>query len=121
MNTECWLEMDVYWFQGAPLAQKVQELFVGLSPLWMRAPAARKGLTLCVGWLAESILLWNGNPDEQIACCRAPTYECWTYRRLAETVHAIRAEATKRGMTDFHVGLMFFGAPGQPGSPQKPK
>lgn len=121
MNGECWLEMDLYWFQGAPLERKVEELFDRLGPLWRRAPDARKGLTLCVGFLPESVLLWNGEPDDPILCCRPPTYEPWTYRRLAEVVHAVRAGAEARGLSDFHVGLIVWGGVGVPeGTPLKP-
>ena len=122
MNGECWLEMDLYWFQGAPLERKVEELFERLGPIWRRAPQARKGLTLCVGWLPESVLLWNGDPEDPILCCRPPTYERWTYRRLAAVVRAVRAGAEARGLSDFHVGLIVWGGMGAPeGTPARVK
>lgn len=122
MNGECWLEMDLYWFQGAPLDRKIDELFDRLGPIWRREPDARKGLTLCVGFLPESVLLWNGDPDDVIACCRPPTYERWTYRQLAEVVRAVRAGAEVRGLSNFHVGLIFWGGTGVPeGTPVKAK
>lgn len=51
MNKECWLEMDLYWFQGDEPERKVSALFDRLTPLWGRAAEARKGLALCVGWI----------------------------------------------------------------------
>lgn len=115
MNNECWLEMDLYWFQGAPPAQRVRELFDRLTPLWNRAPGARKGLTLCVAWLPDSVLLWNDKPGDVIACCGRPTYDTWTYQRLADLIALIRTEAAARNLGDFHVGLMLFGGGGSQG------
>ncbi|MCC6728407.1 MAG: hypothetical protein IT208_03615 [Chthonomonadales bacterium] len=109
MNHECWLEMDLYWFQGAPVDQRVTALFDRLEPLWQREPRARKGLSLCVGWLFDAVLCWNGRPNDVIPCCQAPTYEPWTYGRLAGLVAAIRREAERRGIGSFHVALPLIG------------
>ncbi len=109
MTDECWLEIDLYWFQGAPPEEKARELFDRVAPLWQREPAARTGLALCVGWLFDSVLSWNGRLDDTIVCCQAPTYEPWTYRRLGELVSAIRAEAERRAMARFHVAIMLMG------------
>jgi hypothetical protein len=112
MESECWLEMDLYWFQGGSAQDKAAALFDRLGPIWQREPGARKGLTLCVGWLMDAVLLWNGEIAERIFTCRAPTYEAWTYARLAGVVSAVRREAVVRGIGDFHVGLMVFGGKG---------
>ena len=84
MNKECWTEMDLYWFQGGAVDDKVRELFDRLTPLWTREPDARKGLTICAGWLYDSVLYWNGRLEDPIATCQAPTYEVWTYLRLKQ-------------------------------------
>ncbi|MDR3692738.1 MAG: hypothetical protein P4L46_25380 [Fimbriimonas sp.] len=109
MNKECWLEIDLYWFQGEPPQVRAHQLFERLLPLWGRSPATRTGLSLCVGWLFDMVLYWNGDPDEVIPCCQSPTYEEWTYRRLAELVTEIKQEAVRRGMPDFHVALLLMG------------
>ncbi len=110
MFRESWLEADLYWFQGAAASTKAVELFDRLGPLWAREEAARKGLMLCVGWLMDSALCFNGNLDEPIACCNGPKYEMWTYRRLKELVTAICTEADRRGLHPFHVGIMYYGS-----------
>lgn len=109
MNRECWLEMDLYWFQGGTVQEKTRELFDRLTPLWNRAPESRKGLCLCVGWLFDMVLEWNGDPDAVIPCCQAPTYEAWTYRRLRDLVAEVRREAQRRELSDFHVALILMG------------
>ena len=109
MNNECWLEMDLYWFQGDEPADKARELFDRLEPMWRRSPSARKGLVLCVGWLFDAVLYWNGRPDDVIATCQAPTYEPWTYRRLGDLVATLRNEARSRYLDDFHVGIGLLG------------
>ncbi|HZG75793.1 MAG TPA: hypothetical protein VEZ72_08030, partial [Paenibacillus sp.] len=109
MNRECWTEMDLYWFQGGDLQGKVGDLFDRLTPLWARNPEARKGLTLCAGWLFDSVLYWNGDLDDVIATCQAPTYEPWTYGRAAKLVRMLKDEAKARRLADFHVGLILLG------------
>jgi hypothetical protein len=109
MNRECWTEMDLYWFQGQPLDTKVRQLFDRVSPLWQRSPDARKGISLCVGFLYDSILYWNGNPDDVVATCQPPVYEPWTYRRLSVLIGALKAEAASRGIVDFHVAIAAVG------------
>lgn len=111
MNDECWLEIDLYWFQGGAPDAKAAELVDRLLPLWQRSPTARKGLSLCIGWLYDSVLGWNGRPEALITSCQSPTYEPWTYARLAGQIAAIKAEAARRRIGDLHVALMLIGVP----------
>lgn len=106
MQQECWLEMDLYWFQGGPPAQKAAELFDRLTPLWQRVPRGRQGLALCVGWLFDAVLEFTGDINAVIVTCQQPKYEQWTYRRLAELIDALHAEARTRGLHHFHVGII---------------
>ncbi len=109
MNRACFLEIDLYWFQGGAPGDRIRQLFDRLAPLWNRDPSARKGLALCVGWLFDSVLYWNGDPDGVIATCQPPTYEPWTYARLGTLVGEIRQEAGRRSLADFHVALILLG------------
>jgi len=109
MDNECWLEMDLYWFQGGSAEEQVAKLFDRLTPLWSRNPAARKGLSICVGWLFDMVLYWNGDASQVIPCCQPPTYEAWTYERLNKLIAKIKIEAGKRGHDDFHVALLLMG------------
>ena len=111
MNDECWLEMDLYWFQGAPPEQRAVELVDRLRRLWTRSSGARKGLSLCVGWLYDTILAFNGRMDDVIPTCQPPTYEPWTYRRFAELIAIVKAEAARQGVGPLHVALMVIGVP----------
>ena len=119
MNNECWTEMDLYWFQGEDMGTKVKMLFDRLVPLWNRAPKARKGLSLCLGWLHDSVLYWNGRLDDRIFTCQPPRYEPWTYRDLRNVLSLIRKEATDRRLSDFHIALMLTGGRGGLYAPEK--
>jgi len=105
MNKECWTEIDLYWFQGEEINIKVKELFDRLTPLWSRESNSRKGLSLCIGWLYDSVLYWNKKMDDVIATCQAPTYESWTYDRIRQLNLTIKQEAVNRGILDFHVAF----------------
>ncbi len=109
MNSECWTEIDLYWFQGGEAGEKITELFDRLTPFWTRNPNARKGLSVCVGWLFDSVLYWNGKPEDIIATCQAPTYEAWSYMKLKELFDAVKREALRRNIGNFHIGLMLLG------------
>jgi hypothetical protein len=106
LQQECWLEMDLYWFQGAPPQEKASELFDRLTPLWQRSPQGRKGLALCVGWLFDAVLEFDGELDATIPTCQQPKYEPWTYRRLKALAEALRDEAQRRKLDPFHIGLI---------------
>lgn len=107
MNNECWTEIDLYWFQGGE--DKVGQLFDRLSSIWNRKKASRKGIAICIGWLYDSVLYFNGDMKAQIPCCQAPKYEAWTYERLGNLVSDIRNEAERRGIEDFHVAQILMG------------
>ncbi len=109
MLSERWVEIDLYWFQGAPETERVRQFFDRIEPVFALEPGNRCGVSLCVGWLFDSVLFWNGDPGAVIPCCQAPTYEPWTYRRLGVLVAALRAEAAGRGLADFHVALALMG------------
>ena len=107
MREEIWSEIDLYWFQQKPNGARI--LFDRLAPLYRRDPRARKGLSLCAGWLMDAVLFFNGDPDASIPCCQAPVYETWTYRRLGRLVKELKAEAKRRGIDSFHVVLAMTG------------
>ena len=109
MHNECWLEIDIYWFQGDEPSRKVKEFFDRLEPIYRLEPQGRKGISLCAGWLCDSVLLWNGDLDDMIHCCQPPLYERWTYRRLLSLIICLKVEAENRNLTDFHVALMLVG------------
>ena len=109
-NEECWLEIDLHWFQGASPKARAEELFARLLPLWSRSGKPRAGLLICAGWLLDSVLYFSGDLDEEIPTCTGKKYEAWTFRRLKELVEEIRLSAEAGGIADFHVGLSFIGS-----------
>jgi hypothetical protein len=108
---ECWLEIDLSWFQGRPQAELVDELFIRLLPLWRREDVGRRGLVFCVGWMMDAPLGWNGDLDAAIPCCNGPNYEAWTYRRFAGLLADLRRAAAAHGVCDLRLGLLQHGCP----------
>lgn len=109
MRNEFWTEIDLYWFQGESPEIKAKKLFDRLSSLFMLSPYARKGISICVGWLYDSVLYWNSDPEMIIPTCQPPAYEAWTYRRLAELISSLKSEAAVREISDFHVSISLLG------------
>jgi hypothetical protein len=79
-------------------------------PFSIAPPDARKGFSLGVGWLPDAFLSFNGDLDAVIPCCQPPIYEVWTYRRVAEVVHALHQQAQMRRLKNFHVAYLFLGS-----------
>jgi hypothetical protein len=109
--SECWLEIELSWFQGKPQEILVDELFDRLLPLWHRPVVGRCGLVFCVGWMFDSVLGWNGEAEQLIPCCNGPSYERWSYARLAGLLAAIRQKAKACGLGKLHLGLLLHGCP----------
>lgn len=106
---ERWLEIDLSWFQGESQEVLVTTLFDRVEPLWSGSGEGRCGLVLCVGWLLDAALAWDGDPDRAIPCCNGPAYEAWTYARLAGLLARMRGEATGRGLGGLRLGLLLSG------------
>jgi hypothetical protein len=75
LQHDCWLEIDLSWFQGRPVAELCDELVTRLAPLWLRDDVTTPGLIFCIGWMMDAPLSWNGDLDAVIPCCNGPCYE----------------------------------------------
>ena len=106
-DREIWLEMDIYWFDREENTPK--RYFDRVETVFLKNPQARKGVSLCVGWLRDSVLYFHGDMKEEIPTCQAPTYKYWDYQRLKDCVDSLKAEAQKRSISDFHVVIQFIG------------
>ena len=106
-DKELWLEMDLYWFDGE--GNTPARFFDRTEDLFRRNPRARKGVSLCVGWLRDSVLCFDGDMEKEIVTCQAPTYKFWNYARLRRCIDSLKREAARRGIADFHVVIQLVG------------
>lgn len=107
MENVCLNEMDLYWFQKKE--NTVEKLFNCLEPLWQESGPAVKGISICVGWLYDAVLYYEGDLEQEIPTCQAPKYEPWTYKRLRGQIKALREEAEKRNIQNFKVTYILMG------------
>lgn len=105
-----WLEIDIDWFGPPPCPQRVDEFCARVAPLLTNATGDR-GVILNVGWLADIITEWRGDPD-QVIPLRSRRYERWqrtTYAHLRDFVAALKAGLSAQGIEDALVGVFIAG------------
>ncbi|MFT7723612.1 MAG: hypothetical protein QM788_12430 [Roseateles sp.] len=66
MQTDRWLEMDLYWFDPADVQASADRFWARYAPLY-RGVSGHRGIVLSVGLTADFILSYGGDPAQQIA------------------------------------------------------
>lgn len=61
-----WLEIDLYWFDPAHPEQSASSFWARYAPLY-RGVSGYRGLVLNIGFTANFILTYSGDPDQAIA------------------------------------------------------
>jgi hypothetical protein len=65
LNTDRWLEIDLYWFEHKDMVKSVNQFWDRFYPL-MEGVEGWKGVILNVGWISDYILEWHGDLNEPI-------------------------------------------------------
>ena len=65
VDTDRWLEIDLYWFRQADIKGSAHEFWERFQPLFAGVQGYR-GAILNVGWTVTAIMDWSGNPDQKI-------------------------------------------------------
>jgi hypothetical protein len=65
VNTDRWLEIDLYWFEKDDIKKSVEKFWERYYPL-MEGVQGWKGIILNVGWLSDYILEWKGDVKQTI-------------------------------------------------------
>ncbi len=65
VDTDRWLEIDLYWFTQSDIQGSVRKFWDRVQPLFAGVRGYR-GVILNVGWTANAIMAWSGNPDQRI-------------------------------------------------------
>ena len=65
LNTDRWLEIDLYWFNKQNMENSAEIFWERFSPL-LSEVHGWKGIILNVGWISDYILEWQGNINQEI-------------------------------------------------------
>lgn len=66
LNTDRWLEIDLYWFKQQHLTESIHEFWDRFQPLYAGVSGYR-GVILNIGWTVGPVMEWSGNLDQRIA------------------------------------------------------
>lgn len=107
MNTDRWIELDLFFFKGKPFRVEARSLIERLAPLY-RDVRGDHGVVLCCAWLCDVVTEWNGDPA-QILPFRSPTMQAWagySYADLKDLLVVLKDEAVRAGLPDFKTAIM---------------
>src|ERR1035437_8801733 len=65
IDTDRWLEIDLYWFRQNDIQGSVHEFWDRFQPLFAGVRGDR-GVILNIGWTISAVMEWSGNPDQKI-------------------------------------------------------
>lgn len=106
MQTDRWIEMDLYFFQEKPFTIQAREAVGRMAPLW-RNVDGDFGIIFCCAWLCDLVTEWQGKPGQCLPF-RSPSaknWSRWTYADLQELFRVLKEEGEKAGLPRFKVGL----------------
>lgn len=66
VDTDRWMEIDLYWFKQQGIGQSVHEFWDRFQPLFAGVTGYR-GVILNVGWTVGPVMEWSGNLDQRIS------------------------------------------------------
>ena len=107
MNTDRWIEMDLFSFKEKPFRAEARALLARLAPLY-RDVEGDHGIVLCCAWLCDLVTEWNGSPAQTLPF-RSPTMQAWagySYADLKALLLVLKEEAALAGLPRFKVGVM---------------
>jgi hypothetical protein len=61
-----WLEIDLYWFEPAAVERSAESFWTRYAPLY-QGVSGHRGIVLNIGFTANYILTYSGDPDQEIA------------------------------------------------------
>ena len=107
MNTDRWIEMDLFFFREKPFRAEARALLERLAPLY-RDVEGDHGIVLCCAWLCDLVTEWNGDPAQTLPF-RSPTMQAWagySYSDLKELFVVFKEEAARARLSRFKIGIM---------------
>lgn len=110
MQTDRWIEFDLFLFQEKPLEVKIRETMERMAPLYQDVEGDR-GIILCCGFIGDLVTEWRGAADQELPfqCLSARNWLHKTYADFRDFVRMLKVEAARAGIPDFKVAVMFVG------------
>jgi hypothetical protein len=107
MQTDRWIEMDLFFFKEKPFRTEARALIERLAPLY-RDVEGDHGIVLCCAWLCDLVTEWTGDPAQTLPF-RSPTMQAWAghgYSDLKDLLRVLKDEAARAGLPRFKLGVM---------------
>jgi hypothetical protein len=80
VDTDRWLEIDLYWFKQQALTGSVQEFWDRFQPLFAGVRGYR-GVILNMGWTVSPVMEWSGDLNQRISLPTGSGQSRWVEER----------------------------------------
>jgi hypothetical protein len=104
------VEIDIDWF-GSPPWESSVERFLGRTRPLLHGEREVQGVCFNVGWLADLVTEWTGNPEQRLPL-RSRRFAHWatlSYADLRDFFAQMRAEGARLGLPDLRLGVLVAG------------
>ena len=80
IDTDRWMEIDLYWFKQQATAQSSREFWDRFQPIYAGVTGYR-GVILNIGWTVGPVMEWSGNLDQRISLLTGSGQAKWVDER----------------------------------------
>ncbi len=80
VDTDRWLEIDLYWFKQHQVADSVRTFWDRFQPLYAGVRGYR-GVILNIGWTVGPVMEWSGNLEQRISLPTGSGQQKWVDER----------------------------------------
>jgi hypothetical protein len=80
LDTDRWLEIDLYWFKQKAIADSVHRFWDRFQPLYEGVRGYR-GVILNIGWTVGPVMEWSGHLDQRISLPTGTGQQKWVDER----------------------------------------
>jgi hypothetical protein len=107
VNTDRWVELDLFLFLEKPFHHRAAEIVGRLAPLY-REVEGDYGIILCCAWLSDVVTEWNGDVGQRLPFRSATmnVWSQWSYADLRDLMTVLKEEAARIGLPELKVGIM---------------
>jgi len=97
VDTDRWLEIDLYWFKQQALTGSVREFWNRFQPLFAGVRGYR-GVILNIGWTVSPVMEWSGDLNQRISLPKGSGQSRWVEERgqLSGTTEEREQKSTAR-------------------------
>ena len=95
INSDRWLELDLYWFNRDSIDNSTEKFFDRYAPMFQNV-TGWKGIVINVGWVPEYIFQWDGDLNKQVPLPQQMHHWDWF------DIHGIASGSTNERMEKWH-------------------